>query len=578
MPWSEPFLDLVQSRIASVREAYDAATSEITTILNQLDDIPELPSASTDELANRLRKLERAIRDIRWSAFEGLEVAQSARHRTRLRGLRERVQKCVARISEAARKSSGVDYSVAAQVTSELLELRQRLADEERRLLTKLSRWTFTLRLAVALVVCGAAAATAFFLLFSGMTIEHFQPLAPTADYELHGDVYRMTDTAKHAITARYSEYLTKPLQELSSLPSVVASEPDEKSKTDQSMRVASFRPVSSLFHVVWETELVNRSYLQSEYVRTLLYRVRLVNRKPFPWDDVFADPTARVSFHVVDQRVFTSQPVLGYVRNEGKAPVLMRVSVKANGIPVIEQHDHILGTSNPYVLFVDPANWAIPGSQFQPTFGQPIVPRIANAPVPALPVQVPDPSTPPPMRIEAGTVLEGQLTYETIDGKSIEEPLSIRLPMTLERRSLSFAGAPSPSGGAAPDMLATLTGRATTVGEHTMRANVAIDVEGIVEGEVRTAVVPVDRYLAARGHFAVYSQFTPNVCGVYQVSVSVDGRDFGSHMVDVISPEMNFTWFMTAEQFKTIQQRFKESKAQKETHTTTKGNAESPH
>lgn len=559
MPWTEPFLSLVESRIASVREAYDAATSEITAILKHLDEFAEQPSASRDELTNCLRKLERAIRDIRWSAFEGLEVAQSGSHRTRLRGLRERVQKCINRISEAASQSIEFDASLAAQVTSELLELRQNLADEERRQLAKLVRWTFALRSAIALVVCGAAIATAFFMLYSGLTLEHFQPLSPSTDYEVHQDVYRMSGTARHAITTRYSEYLTKPLQELSSIPTVVVTESEEKPKSDQSMLSSTLRPVSSLFHVVWETELVNRSYLHSEYVRTLLYQVRFLNRKPFPWDEVFSEPTARVSFHPSEPHRFGSQPTLGYLKNEGKAPILLGVSVKAAGISVVEVNDFVLGTSSPFGLFVDSTNWSVPGSREPSTFGLPAFPRLPTAPAP--PVPVPDPSAPPPLRIEAGTVLEGHLIYETLDGKRFQESISITLPVTLERRSLSYAGAPGPSGGAGPDLLATLTGRATTVGEHTIRTNIAIDVAGIQEGEIRTVVIPVDRYLAARGHLAVYAQFNPSVCGVYQVTVNIDGRNFGSHKIDVLCPEMNVTWRMTSEQFRTVQQRLREAK-----------------
>jgi len=111
--------------------------------------------------------------------------------------------------------------------------------------------------------------------------------------------------------------------------------------------------------------------------------------------------------------------------------------------------------------------------------------------------------------------------------------------------------------------------GKATTVGQHTIRIDVSVDVEGIREGEVRTTVMPVDRYLAARGHLAVYSQFSPKTSGVYKLAIDIDGRELGTNKIDVICPGISLSLPLSPADFRDIQKRIQEYERDEKANTT---------
>lgn len=571
MGWSQPFLDLFLSRTSGLRAGFAAASAEITTIIACLDDLAEQQAASPTVQDQKLRKLKRSIRDVHWRAFDDLELTQASKRRSRLRELRERFHACVTRISQSVNAPTDL-LAVGAddRIVEELLELRRQLGDEERLLLARWSAFTTGIRYTV---MFGTAAGTAFLVLYSGLVVQQFEPLAPTPEYELIGGVFRLRDAARDAITTRYSEYLSQNLQQISSLPSRLVGDAGDSTRTP----FQTPRTVESLFEHVCAFKLLNRSYVQSEYVGILTSRIRLVKREPFPWRDVFpqGDPP-RVRFEPTDGSHSIEWYPMGSLINDGNAPVLVELTMKVNGEAIVTIRDRVLRTSDPLHPILD-FDWESAGPTTALPELQPTMPE--NAVIPSLPEGLVSPTVPSPPegfdsppeikdRLEAGTLVQVEWTYETLDGQRIEEHSTFELPVSLVRlrnpRSLSPGQLTSGSG---IGVVAALMGKATTVGEHTIRVDLPLDVEGMREGEVRTTTMPIDQYLKGRGYLSIYSQFTPTVGGVYELVVEIDGRTFDGQRIAAMCPEVDVSGTLTAGKFRLIQQRFKEG--------ITKGNPE---
>src|SRR6185369_9837598 len=187
-----------------------------------------------------------------------------------------------------------------------------------------------------------------------------------------------------------------------------------------------------------------------------------------------------------------------------------------------------------------------------------------------------PNEDSTPPAHLAAGTKVEIEVTGETVDGKVFQQQFTTTLSAGLIQRGASIQrdSAAAPAGGI--EVLAALMGKATTVGEHSVRMDIPMDVEGITEGETRTTVMPVDRYLAARGRLAVYARFNPETSGCYEVAIGIDGREFEGHKIDVISPGTALTKPLTVANFHAIQQQMKQAENNKKAQSTlTKKSAE---
>lgn len=572
MAWSEPVLELIQSHSTSVREAFDAAALEITAILTVLDEFEEIDGPSQDQLAEFRRKLARTIRDIPWTKFEGLEFGQQFANKVRLRSIRQRLISCVASIAESANLSSESEMKSALRsVASQLLDLRRSFAEESMRVISLWSWWAFGVRsFGVAIMAVGIFSAL-FFAFYNGVTTPEFLPLSPSIDYLENDGTLQLKDHARKAIIERFGTYFANNglATQISSVPHLDLSEeklpefPLEGAAS--SMRLLS-NPMTKLSRQAVEASLRNRSFVSSEYLRQVVCSVKLIDVAPFPWKEAFPVAAHQVTVLTADNATnadaFQFSPCfatnLAAFRNEAHAPVLVKAVCKVgqHTIAHFPSEGVVIGTASPIPLVLDTANWTIEPSA--PSNAEP-----SPAPPPpgisTIPSQSPE-STPSAVensnviRLPKGSNAEIEWTSETINGEVVTTKSSFKLPDAIISK---LSPHPCPAPAFAPGV-AALFGKVTSTGDQTIHVKMTVDTRDMAVGEMRTAVISVDRFLAPRGYLSVQTQFDPTMGGQYEITVTINNSITGRQKVEVLYPEIGLTLPLTVERFRTIQQSYR--------------------
>jgi len=532
MAWSDPFFSLIQSRAEAVHGMYSLAMGPLSSLIDSLEALIESPA---EDLARNWAAVRRFARNFSWSDFSRLLSAQNVTKRTRIQGLRLRIQNCVEELLASPVPSPALSEKLVQELHLVLNELRQ----EEQLSIQSCETWSSAFRTAGAMVGGTSIVGMLFLLCWSGLTTSRSLTLLPLPVF----DARHSPDRARQVITKAIAQNLTRDGHALPvpSALSVGPGRPNVAPPANQSW--------TQLFDGAWQTEILNSSHLWSEYIGSVVCELELVSPKPFPWDEVFPNERINVALH------FDPDANKWWIENHGRSPVLVNGDVCANlsgGVCVAETR---LKTLTNVVL--RSGDTCDANSE-----------ETRNGPAPAPPQEATDAPTPPeehsPPRVEttptppaaspikkeekpsdrpampAACNLKAELTIETITGNIVVEHLDADIVFQKPTRT---EPAPNMSAPAADfsTMVAAMLGKAPTRGDDNILVVAPIDLRGIQKNETRSFVMTVNKSFSPRGCLAVRAECHATVSGIYKLSTFVNGRQINTMTCELIGTDLNF-------------------------------------
>lgn len=550
MSFTSPLQSLLQARIDGIRDQFDAAVEQLTTVLNAIEEFSDGLADSASRPQSQ-RELLRTVRDFDWNLFSApaLRTAEPAWPESRRDDLRD----CIEQLRGAVQQPGAMDGNVPDDVIARIELIRRELSEARLLRLQQWNRRADLVRTAAVVVAIATAAGTGFLALSSGLQVAHQQPLAPTPDYEPVNGLWQLKADAREGLMSRYgsalrqfSPMMVAPLTTLAPAPEARQSQRGDSEAGGYDAPIGA--TIKSLFEGEWETHLANRSYVYSEYLGVLVYRIRLLEQKPFPWDEVFPDPQHEVTV-THDSSNWTSR-VLADIRHSGNAPLLIRAVARHGDYVLGAIEETVISAETSGVILLKPewiyeSRWAVEmNSEPQP---QSAPGGVAPAQPPPGAVPLPDPNL---ERIEAGSVVEVVVEYEFVNGETHEKRMTFPLDDALLRVPREVKSV------AAQNAVARLLGKATKIGEASIRVFAPVELEDIVEGEVRSSVVPINEFLAPGGRLAVRTKFMTNVSGRYEFRIAVDEATVSVHQADLLGTDIAIgsRGWLSVEEFRRIQ------------------------